>query len=87
MGDADDRDSKLTTETADLRSSVEPLARVEIRERIVEQEDGRPLADDGPADGDMLGLAGGEVARASRQQVAERLSGVWDKLPSGLIGG
>ena len=35
----------------------------------------------------MLGLAGGEVARASRQQVAERLSGVWDKLPSGLIGG
>ncbi len=46
----------------DLDARVDPERRIEIAERLVEQEHGR-LAHDGAADGDPLALPAGEVAR------------------------
>jgi hypothetical protein len=45
---------------ADLEPHVDAQLRVEVGERLVEQED-RGLAHDGAADGDALALAAGEV--------------------------
>ena len=54
----------------DLDAGRDAQRRVEIGQRLVEQEDGR-LAHDGAADGDALALAAGEIARIAVEQVLE----------------
>ncbi len=49
-------------ELGDLEAHLHAQRRVEVRQRLVEQE-GLGLAHDGAADGDALALAAGELAR------------------------
>ena len=62
VGDVDGRRLELAMQPGDLDARVDAQRRVEIGERLVEEEDGR-LADDRPADGDPLPLAARKVAR------------------------
>ena len=54
----------------DLRAHVDAQFRVEIGQRLVEEEDLR-LAHDGTADGDALALAAGEFARKTIEKRLE----------------
>jgi hypothetical protein len=53
---------------ADLHAHIHAQRRVEVRERLVEQEH-LGVAHDGAADGDALALAARELARAAVEQV------------------
>ncbi len=70
MGDVDHRVAELGVEVGDLDAHLQPQFGVEVRERLVEEEDHR-LAHDGPADGDALALAAGELAGAAVEQHAD----------------
>ena len=54
----------------DLDAGLDPQRRVEIGERLVEQEDLR-VAHDRAADGDALALAARELARLAVEQVLD----------------
>ena len=61
-------------EPLQLRAHLHAQLRVEIRERLVEQE-GDGLADQGPRERDALPLAAGQFARPARQQRRARHGG------------
>ncbi len=60
VGHVDHRGVELVVELADLHAHVHPERRVEIGERLVEQED-RRIAHDGAADRHPLTLAAGKL--------------------------
>ncbi len=80
--DVDRRHAQLALHPGDLRAHLHAQAGVEVRERLVHQEDPR-LAHDRAAHRDALALAAGELARLALQQVgqAERLAGALDAAP------
>ncbi len=61
MGDVDRGGAGLAVDLGDLGAHRDALLSVEVRKRLVHQEDA-DLADDGAADGDTLPLAAGERA-------------------------
>ena len=63
VGDVDHRRLQLLVQLADLEPHVDAQRRIEVRQRLVEQER-RRLAHDGAADGDALALAAGKLAAA-----------------------
>ena len=52
----------------DLAAHLVAELRVEVRQRLVEQEELR-VAHDGPADGDALALPAGELARIAVEEL------------------
>ncbi len=58
-------------ESRELRACFRALARVQVCECVVEQEHGGRVTDEGPPDGDVLGLAGRELGRHPLEQSAE----------------
>ena len=67
VGHVHHRRTKATVEEAELRAHLATELRIEVRERLVEQED-RRVAHDRPADRDALALAAGEFTRHAVQQ-------------------
>jgi hypothetical protein len=67
MGDVDHRVGEAFVQRADLAAHVDAQLRVEVRQRLVEEEDLR-LAHHGAADGDALALAAGEVLGTAVEQ-------------------
>ncbi len=63
VGDVDHRRVEVFVELGEFDAHVGAQRRVEIGQRLVEQEDAR-VAHDGAADGDALALAAGKLARA-----------------------
>ena len=78
MGDIDHGGGELAVELGDLDAGIDPQRRVQIGQRLVEEEDAG-LAHDGPADGDPLALAAGELAglavRAAASDAGSRRCG------------
>ena len=70
MGDVDGGRLQAPLQLQDLRAHLHAPLRVEVRERLVEQEH-RRLADDGTADGDALPLPAGELLGSAVEQVAD----------------
>ena len=70
VGDVDHRLAELLVQLGDLEPHGAAQRRVEVRQRLVEQE-GRGLAHDGAADRDALALAAGELAGAALEVVGE----------------
>ena len=70
VGDVDHRGAELLVQLGDLEPHGAAQRRVEVGERLVEEE-GRGLADDGAADRDALALAAGELAGAALEVVGE----------------
>ena len=68
MGDVDHRRAETDVQLRDFQAHLHAQRRVEIGERLVEQEDFR-VADDRAPDGDALPLAARQLPRASCQQV------------------
>ena len=68
VGDVDHRRLEVLVELADLHAHVHAQRRVEVGERLVEQEH-RRIADDRPADRDPLALAAGQLRRAAVEQM------------------
>jgi hypothetical protein len=62
-------DAEFGDDAADLGAHLEPELRVEVRERLVKEEDTR-LEDERPGEGDALLLATGEFGRAALAEVA-----------------
>ncbi len=79
MRDVDRRHAEIALDAGDLRAHLHPQARVEVRQRLVHQEDPW-LAHDRAAHRDALALAAGELAWLALQQVgeAERLARALD---------
>ena len=67
MGDIDHGGGKLAVELGDLDAGIDPERRIQIGQRLVEEEDAG-LAHDGPADGNPLALAAGELAGLAVQE-------------------
>ena len=67
VGDVDDRRLEALVEARDLGAGLDAQLGVEVGERLVHEEDGG-LADDGPAQGDALALAAGELLGLARQE-------------------
>ena len=63
VGDEDHRRPELALERLELRPGMDPQLGVEVRQRLVHQEDAR-LADDRPRQRDPLLLAAGQLRRA-----------------------
>jgi len=70
VGDVDHRRLERVVQFADLDPHLHAQRRVEVGERLVEQER-LGLAHDRPADGDALALAAGELARLAVEIVGE----------------
>ena len=68
VGDVDDRRLEALVEAGDLGPRLDAQLGVEVGERLVHQEDGG-LADDGPAEGDALALAAGELLGLAVEEV------------------
>jgi len=67
VGDVDRRGLQALMQFLDLRAHGDPKLRVEIGQRLVEQEHLR-VAHDGAAHGDALALPTGELARITAEQ-------------------
>src|SRR5690606_15049979 len=76
VGDVDGRRLEALVQFLDLGAHADPQLGVEIRQRLVEQEN-LWIAHDGAAHGDALALAAGKLARIARKQrdQAEDLGG------------
>ena len=70
VGDVDHGRRKILVELGDLDPHLHPQHGVEVGKRLVEEEDLR-LAHQGPADGDALALAAGELRRLPVEQRLE----------------
>ena len=70
VGDVDHRRFEPAMELRDLLAGRGAQARVEVRERLVEEED-LGIAHDGAAERDALALAAGERMRAAIEQLRE----------------
>ena len=70
VGDVDGGGLQPLVQVLDLGAHRDAELGVEVRERLVEQEDLR-VADDGAAHGDALALAAGELARVAAEQRRE----------------
>ena len=70
VGDVDHRRLQRVVQFADLEAHLHAQRRVEVGQRLVEQER-LGLAHDGAADGDALALAAGELARLAVEIVGE----------------
>ncbi|MDT4870618.1 hypothetical protein FQZ97_1057030 [compost metagenome] len=70
MGDVDHRRLHARVELLDLGAHLRAQLRVEVRQRLVEQEDIR-LAHDRAAHRDALALAAGKLRRTTLKQMAE----------------
>ena len=68
VGDVDRRRRQLALEPLQLAARVQAQLGVEIRERLVHQED-RRTPDDRPAQSDPLPLATGELTRLATEQL------------------
>ena len=60
--DVDGRDGEVALDLLDVRAHLHPQLRVQVRQRLVHEEDGR-LPDDGAAHRHALSLAAGKCAR------------------------
>ena len=67
MGHIDHRGAQPLVESLDLRAHLDAQLGIQIRQRLVEQED-RRVAHDGPAHGDTLPLPAREMARQAVEQ-------------------
>ncbi len=70
MGHVDRRRAEPRLQAGEFEAHLHAQGRVEVRERLVEQEDAR-LAHDRAADGDALALAAGELAGPAVQQMVD----------------
>ena len=70
MGDVDDGGLQLLVQLLDLGAHVDAQLGVEVRQRLVEQED-VGVAHQRPAHGDALALAAGELAGLAVEQVLD----------------
>src|SRR3954454_12925484 len=70
VGDVDHGGGQLLVEPGELDPHLDAQRRVQVRERLVEEED-LGLADDGAADGDALALAAREVLGLAGEQRPE----------------
>ena len=70
VGDVDHRRIELLVQRLEFDPHLDAQLGVEVRQRLVEQEDLR-VAHDGAADGDALPLAAGELRRPAVEVVAE----------------
>ena len=67
VGDVDHRRAKTIVQLFQLDAELGPELGIEVRQRLVEQED-VDIADEGAADGDALALAAGKFERAALHQ-------------------
>jgi hypothetical protein len=81
VGDEDAGGFQAVLQLADFVAHLDAELGVEVGERLVEEE-GLGLADDGPAHGDALALAAGELAGLAVEELreAENLGGIGDAL-------
>ena len=70
VGDIDHRVAELLVQLGDLHPHLHAQRRVEVRQRLVEQEDLR-LAHDGPPDGDPLPLPARQLPRPPVQKLVD----------------
>ena len=70
VGDVDDRRPEPLVEAGDLGAGLDAQLGVEVRERLVHEED-RGLADDRPAERDALALAAGQLLRLAIEELLE----------------
>src|SRR3954453_3935531 len=70
VGDVDDGRLESLVEPRDLGAGLDAQLGVEVRERLVHQEDGR-LTDDRATEGDALPLAAGQLLRLAIEQLLE----------------
>ena len=70
VGDVDHGRARVAVQGRDLDTGLDPQRRVEVGERLVEQEHLR-VAHDRAADGDALALAARELARLAVEQVRD----------------
>ena len=68
--DVDRRHAEVALHARDLRAHLDAQARVEVRQRLVHQEDPRVAHDRAPHR-DALALTAGELPRLALEQVAE----------------
>ena len=87
MRDVDEGGLKTLMQTADERTRLHPQLRVQVRKRLIHQEDGG-LANDRAADRHALALTAGELTGAAIQQVpnAELIRGFVHALVNDLLG-
>ena len=87
MGDVDDGGAEPLVQRLDLGAHLHAQLRVEVGERLVEQEH-RRLAHDGAAHGDALALAAGKRCRATVEEgfQADHLGGRRDALHALRLG-
>ncbi|MNL59686.1 hypothetical protein D3C87_1834330 [compost metagenome] len=71
----------------DLHAHIDPEGGIEIGQRLVEEENFR-LPDNGPANGNALALATGELARLAVQQMfhLQDAGGLADFLVADILG-
>ncbi len=70
VGHVDEGGAQALVQLADLGAGLHAQLGVQVRERLVEQEDGR-VAHDGAAHGHTLALAAGELLRLAVEQLAD----------------
>ena len=70
VGDVDRRDAQALVDPLQLRAHLDAELRVEVRQRLV-QEEGLRLAHQRPAHRDALALAAGELRRTASQEVVQ----------------
>ena len=70
VGDVDDGRLESLVETRDLRTRLNAQLGIEVRERLVHEEDGR-FTDDGASKRDTLALAAGEFLGLAIEQILE----------------
>ncbi len=68
VGDVDHRRPRVGVQRGEFEPGLRPQRRIEVRQRLVEQEHLR-IAHQRPADGDALALAAGELLRLALEQV------------------
>ena len=70
VGDVDEGCAEALVQLGELGAHVDAQLRVEVRQRLVHEEDVR-MPDHGAAEGDALALAAGELSRPAIEQRAE----------------
>ena len=70
VGDIDHGGAELPVQLGDFEPRADPERGIEVRQRLVEEEEAR-LAHDGPADGDALALPTGQFGGAALEQRVE----------------